>query len=184
MNGVSATIGSVKAPIYFVSPGQLNVQVPFEVTAGAQPMVVTTAAGASNTMNVTVANAAPSIFVVDQTNGLGAVVKNVDFSLITAANPVKAGDVIVIFSTGLGQTTPAMKTGTLLVPPSDGFNNTGTVTVTIGGQNAPVAYSIGSPGFVGLYQTAVTVPSGVTGVAKVVLSSGTTASNSVNISVQ
>jgi uncharacterized protein (TIGR03437 family) len=184
MNGVTATIGGVKAPIYFVSPGQLNVQVPFEVPAGAQPIIVTTAGGASTASNVTVASVAPSIFILDQPTSLGAIVKNSDFSVITAANTVKAGDTIVIFSTGLGQTTPAAQTGVLLVPPASGFNNTGTVTVTIGGQTAPVVYSIASPGFAGLYQTAVTVPTGVSGTAKVVLSSGGTASNTVNLAVQ
>jgi uncharacterized protein (TIGR03437 family) len=70
------------------------------------------------------------------------------------------------------------------VPPANGFNNTGTVSVTIGGQNAPVIYSIASPGFAGLYQTAVTVPGGVTGSARVVLTAGGAASNPVNIAVQ
>jgi uncharacterized protein (TIGR03437 family) len=183
IDGVTVTVGGVKAPFYFVSPGQINAQVPFEVAAGPQPLVVTTAGGASTAFTVTVASAAPSIFLVDP-NGTGAVVKNSDFSLITAANKAKAGDIVVIYSTGLGQVTPAAKTGVLLTPPSGGFNNTGTVTVTIGGVNAPVVYSIASPGFAGLYQTAVTVPAGVTGTVPVVLSSGTTKSNSVNLAVQ
>lgn len=183
MDGVTVTVGGIKAPFYFVSPLQINVQVPFEVAAGPQPVVVTTAGGASTSFTATVASVAPSIFIVD-TAGTGAVVKNSDFSLITANNKAKAGDIIVIYSTGLGQVTPAAQTGVLLQPPSSGFNNTGTVTVTIGGQNAVVIYSIASPSFAGLYQTAVTVPSGVTGSAAVVLSSGTTKSNSVNIAVQ
>jgi uncharacterized protein (TIGR03437 family) len=183
IDGVTVTVGGVKAPFYFVSPGQINAQVPFEVAAGPQPLVVTTAGGASTAFTVTVASAAPSIFLVDP-NGTGAVVKNSDFSLITAANKAKAGDIIVIYSTGLGQVTPAAQTGVLLKPPASGFNNTGTVTVTIGGVNAPVVYSIASPGFAGLYQTAVTVPAGVTGTVPVVLSSGTTKSNSVNLAVQ
>jgi uncharacterized protein (TIGR03437 family) len=183
INGVTVTVGGLKAPFYFASPGQINVQLPFELAAGPQPVVVTTAGGASTAFTVTVASAAPSIFLVD-TNGTGAVVKNSDFSLITAANKAKAGDVIVIYSTGLGQTTPAAQTGVLLKPPSSGFNNTGTVTVTVGGQNAAVIYSIASPGFAGLYQTAVTIPSGVTGSVPVVLSLGTTKSNTVNIAVQ
>ncbi|MBZ5619028.1 MAG: CHRD domain-containing protein [Acidobacteriia bacterium] len=187
MNGVTATIGGLKAPIYFVSPGQLNVQVPFEVASGTQPIVVTSAGGASpatTEANVTIASVAPSIFIVDQTNSLGAVVKNSDFSLITPSNPVKAGDVIVVFSTGLGQTTPPAQTGVLLQPPAGGFNNTGTVSATIGGQTAAVVYSIASPGFAGLYQTAVTVPAGVSGTAKMALSAGGTASNTVNLAVQ
>jgi uncharacterized protein (TIGR03437 family) len=182
IDGVTVTVGGIKAPFYFVSPLQINAQVPFEVAAGPQPVVVTTAGGVSTTFTATVASAAPSIFV--DANGTGAIVKNSDFSVITANNKATAGDIIVIYSTGLGQVTPAAITGVLLKPPATGFNNTGTVTVTIGGTNAAVIYSIASPGFAGLYQTAVTVPSGVTGSAAVVLSSGTTKSNSVNIAVQ
>jgi uncharacterized protein (TIGR03437 family) len=182
MDGVTVTVGGVKAPFYFVSPLQLNVQVPFEVATGQQPVVVTTSGGASTAFTATVASVAPSIFV--DSNGTGAIVKNSDFSVITAANKAKAGDIIVIYSTGLGQVTPPAQTGVLLQPPSSGFNNTGTVTVTIGGQNAAVTYSLASPGFAGLYQTAVTVPSGVTGSVPVVLSSGTTNSVPVNIAVQ
>jgi len=184
LNGVSVTIGGVKAPVYFVSAGQINVQVPFGVAAGSQPVVVTTSSGATTAFNVTVAAVAPSIFIVDAA-GTGAVVKNADFSLISASNRAKAGDTIVVYSTGLGQTTPAVDTGVLVVPPSGGFNNTGTVTVTIGGQNAPIVYSIASPGFAGLYQTAVTVPSGLTGSsAPLILRSGTTSSNTVTLAIQ
>jgi uncharacterized protein (TIGR03437 family) len=184
MNGVSVTIGGVRAPFYAVTPNQINVQVPFEVTAGSQPVIVTTSNGASAAFNVTVAAAAPSIFILDAA-GTGAVVKNADFSLITANNRARAGDTIVIYSTGLGQTTPAVATGALAAPPAGTFNNTGTVTVTIGGVNAPVVYSIAAPGFAGLYQTAVTVPTGLTGAsAPLILRSGTTASNTVNIAIQ
>jgi uncharacterized protein (TIGR03437 family) len=183
MNGVSVTVGGVRAPFYAVSPGQINVQVPFEVTAGQQPVVVTTAGGASPAFNVTVAAVAPSIFLVDSA-GTGAVVKNADFSLINAANRARVGEVIVIYSTGLGQTTPAAQTGVLLVPPSNGFNTTPTVTVDFGGTAGQVVYSIGSPGFAGLYQTAVTVPTGVSGNVNVTLRSGTVASNAVVVPVQ
>src|SRR5439155_1947261 len=143
----------------------------FEATPGQQPLVVTTPAGASTSINVTVAAVAPSIFILDPNSSLGTVVKNVDFSLITSSNPVKAGDAIVVFSTGLGQTTPAMQTGVLDVPPSGGFNTTGPITASIGGVSANVIYSIASPGFAGVYQTAIVVPTGVTGNSKVFLSS-------------
>src|SRR5258706_4433596 len=124
MNGVSVTIATAKAPFYFVSPLQLNVQVPFEVSTGTQPLVVTTAGGASMTLMITVDAAAPSLFIVDQATNLGAVVKNSDFSLTTTGNPAHAGDPVVIYSTGLGQVTPAASTGVLLVPPSTCFIST------------------------------------------------------------
>ncbi len=182
MNGVTATIAGTKAPFYFVSPTQLNVQVPFEVATGPQPLIVTTSSGASAAFTVNVATAAPSIFLVGE-NSLGAIVKNVDFSLITSSNPAKVGDLLVIYSTGLGQTTPALVTGSLQGAAS-GFNNTSSVTATIGGKDAGVTYSIAAPGFAGLYQTAVTVPVGVSGTVPVVLKSGLASSNSVNLTVQ
>jgi uncharacterized protein (TIGR03437 family) len=58
------------------------------------------------------------------------------------------------------------------------------VTATIGGKPATVAYAIASPGFVGLYQVAITVPAGVTGNSQIVLTQGTTSSNAVSIAVQ
>ncbi len=184
LNGVSVTIAGVKAPLYFVSALQLNVQVPFEVGVGSQPLVVTTAGGISDTMNITVAAVAPSLFIVDASTGLGAVLKNFDFSLVTPANPVKGGDIVVIYSTGLGQTVPAaLSTGTL-VPTVGDLLKTTDVSVSFGGQAGVVVYSIASPGFTGLYQTAVTVPLGVSGPTQLVLRAGATASNQLTLAVQ
>lgn len=184
LNGVTVTIGGVKAPLYYVGPGQINAQVPYEVPAGNQSIVVTTAGGTS-TLSATVTAAAPSIPIIDNTNNIGAVVKSTDFSLVTASNRVKPGDTVIIYSTGLGQTTPAVQTGTLVIPPSaTSFNNTVPVTVTIDGKPGVIAYSIASPNFTGLYQTAVTVPSGVSGPVPLLLSVGGTPANQVTLFVQ
>ena len=183
LNGVTVTIGGTKAAFYYTNPFQLNIQVPFEVSAGAQPLIVTNANG-STTSSINVDAVAPSIFIVDQPNNVGAIIRNTDFFLITSTNPAHAGDVLLIYSTGLGQTTPAVQTGVLVVPPTGAFNLTGTVSATIGGQNASIVASIASPSFAGLYQTAIIVPPGVTGTVPVVLKAGTAASNSVNLSVQ
>ena len=184
LNGVTVSIAGKNAPFYFVNGNQINVQVPFEVGTGAQQLIVTNATGPSAPATVNVDAAAPSIFIVDQTNNLGAILRNSDFSLITASNPAHVGDVLLIYSTALGQTTPAVQTGVLVVPPAGAFNLTGTVSATIGNQNAPVVASIASPAFAGLYQTAVTVPAGVSGNVPVVLKAGTASSNSVTIPVQ
>jgi len=95
----------------------------------------------------------------------------------------RAGEVLIIWATGLGQTTPALLTGALVSFPPQ--SDTATVTATIGGQDAKVIYSIASPGFAGLYQIAVTMPSGVAaGTAPVVLKMGSATSATVNIAVQ
>ena len=184
LNGVSVTVAGFNAPLYYVSPLQINIQVPFETGVGSQQLVVTTAAGASTAMNITVAAAAPSLFVVDPSTGLSAILNNSNFSLVTPTNPVKAGDIVLIYSTGLGQTVPPALTTGVLAPATGSLLNTVAVSVTFGSQNGIVIYSIASPGFAGLYQTAVTVPMGVSGSVPVVMRVGATASNQVNLAVQ
>jgi uncharacterized protein (TIGR03437 family) len=110
------------------------------------------------------------------------VVKNADFSLVTAENPARAGDILVIYLTGMGQTTPATATGALAS--GDPFANTVTPTVTIGGQNAEVIYSLASPGYLGLNQIAVRTPAVAAGNAAVVVRAGDRTSNSANIVVR
>jgi uncharacterized protein (TIGR03437 family) len=141
-------------------------------------VTVDNGSGASTDYSVVVAPTAPAIFFYPTP----AVLKNANYSLITTANPAKAGDVLLVFCTGLGQSTPPVATGQLVA--SDVVARTATVTATLGGRPATVVYSIVSPGFTGLYQVAVTVPTGVTGPAILQLQMGTVSSNQVTINVQ
>jgi uncharacterized protein (TIGR03437 family) len=179
LNGTSVTIGGKATPIIYVSQNQINAQVPVDVPVGPAQVVVTSTVGPSASFPVTVAATAPAIFFAPS----AAVLKNSDFSLVSATNPVKAGDVILVYCTGLGQTTPAMSTGSL-VPATGTAATNAAVTATIGGKDATVVYAIASPGFVGLYQVAITVPTGATGKADIVLKQGSTPSNAVSIPVQ
>ena len=89
----------------------------------------------------------------------------------------------MIFFTGAGQTNPPLGSGAIAgFPP---LAVTAPVRVTIGGQNAEVIYSTASPGFAGLYQAALRMPSGVlAGNAPVILSMGGVNSNTVTIAAQ
>lgn len=180
LNGVEVSIGGRAAPLLYVSPGQLNVQVPFETEPGARPIVVRFDGEASQAASIQVATVAPFIFTYERG---GIVVRNADFSLITPENPAAAGDIVLIYSTGLGQTTPVLETGKpAAYPPAA---ETARVQVTIGGRAADVVYSIASPGFAGLYQTAVRVPAGVTpGNARLTLSVAGVSSNETTMAVR
>lgn len=180
LNGTSVTIAGRQAPLFAAAPGVIVAQVPFETGVGDQPVIVRNSNGASQSFNARVAAAAPGIFF-DSAGGM--VVNNATFRLIRPDNPAQAGDILLIYSTGLGQTTPPLETGRIVQFPPQ--SDTAPVTVTIGGQNAQVIYSIASPGFAGLYQTAVRMPSGVpAGSAPLVLRVGDAASNTVNIAVR
>jgi uncharacterized protein (TIGR03437 family) len=181
LNGTEVRIAGRQAPLYFVSPLQINAQVPYETPEGnAGVFVVRPTDIFSAPYTLAVRRTAPAIFVA---GGAAIVVKNNDFSLVTANNAAGAGDTLVIFCTGLGGTTPAVGTGRFA--PLSPLATVSGVTATIGGQPAPVIGTALSPGFVGLYQVAVTMPTGVAaGNRAVVVTAGGQASNSANIAVK
>jgi uncharacterized protein (TIGR03437 family) len=97
IDGVSATVNGVPAPLYFISSGQLNIQVPYETAAGTAVLGVNNN-GQVATATFTVKATAPGIF----TGATGAIVP------ISAARP---GDSILLYITGDGDTNPPLSTG-------------------------------------------------------------------------
>ena len=161
--GASVQIGSISAPLLFVSPTQINAQVPFELPPRAYAVTVTTAAGVSNSIDVNVTATSPGMF---------AVVNNATGALIDAGNPFRPGDVIVIYCTGLGAVSPSGVSGQV-APDNPISFATATPTVTIGGVPVQVANAVLSPGFVGLYQIGIVVPDGLPpGAQPLVVTSG------------
>jgi uncharacterized protein (TIGR03437 family) len=179
LNGVEVTVAGVPAALLFVSPNQVNFQVP-NVAQGAQPVVVRNPNGVSAAVNLDVAASAPAIFF----DTAGAIaIRNSDFTPVRPESPAAAGEIVLLYSTGLGSTTPGLAPGVIAGGPP--FHETAPVTVTIGGRDAPVIYSIASPGFIGLYQTAVRVPAGLSaGPNPVVMRQGQAVSNSVPIAIR
>jgi uncharacterized protein (TIGR03437 family) len=154
LGGASVRIGVLDAPLLYVSPEQINAQIPFEMTPGTYPLTVTTALGTSAPMSLRVTSTSPGVFVV---------ARNADNSIVGAngaVSPVKIGDVLVIYATGLGAVTPQVPSGQL-APVNPIANTSAKPIVTIGGQTAQVVNSVLSPNFVGLYQIGIVVPSGV-----------------------
>ena len=177
LNGVADAVGGQFARMLYVSPLQVNAELAFETPVGSQLLSVNNGIAPSNAISMNVAGIAPALY--------GIVFKNADFSLVGPSNPARAGDVLVLYTTGMGQTTPILTTGQT-VPLGPPFFNTAPATVTIGGRNATVIYSIAAPPYVaGLYQMAVTLPAALgPGSVPIVLSAGGLASNIVTIPVQ
>jgi len=152
-------VNGVAAPLFYVSPTQINFQMPPEpVGAGVS---VTVVSGGINSLQATVniAPAGPGIFT-STSNGTGqGAVLNQDYSANSAQNPAAAGSVIQIFATGLGLTNPQLAAGQ---PGSASPLNmtVNTPVVIIDGVPGQVSFSGLAPGFVGLYQVNVQVPAG------------------------
>jgi adhesin/invasin len=104
VSGFSVTIGGLHAPLYYVSPGQLNVQIPYETPVNQPSILTVNNNGSTATTTLTVASAAPGLF----TDGNGEIVP-------TAS--VARGGIVTLYLTGAGAVTPAIATG---AAPPDG----------------------------------------------------------------
>ena len=176
----SVSVAGALAPLYYVSPGQINAQIPFATATGAQPVTVTVNGLESNTITVPVAASAPGIFLY---NGNYAVAQNANYSIIGPNNPTTEGNVIIVYATGEGAVSNQPATGAA-APASPTAQASLVVTATIGGKNAPVQYAGLSAGFVGLLQVNLQTPTGLTaGDYPMVITIGGAASNSALISL-
>ena len=91
----------------------------------------------------------------------GPAVFHSDFSPVTAANPAKAGEVLIATATGLGPTVPAVDPGQPF-PPDSRHQVNSPVDVTLNGSPAEVVNAIGWPGSVDTYRIDFRVPAGIT----------------------
>jgi uncharacterized protein (TIGR03437 family) len=156
------TVNGQPIPLIFVSPTQVNAQMPFQAV-GAETIVVHTPGGTSDNFNLIVQPNAPAVFlsgVAGPATNLPTVVRLGNGLLATDANPINRNDVLVIYVTGLGETNPAGVTG-YPAPGSPLSTALTQVTVLLGGMNLPVIYAGLAPGEVGVYQINVQVPGNV-----------------------
>ncbi len=158
--GSQVLVNNVAAPLFFVSPSQINLQMPVEAAPPGVSVVVVSDETRGPAATVQIVAEAPGIFTILSTGiGQGAIL-NENSSINSAANPAAPGTVVQIFATGLGATSPSVATGQPGASASP-FNVTvATPTVRIGGFSADVTFSAVAPGFVGLYQVNARVPLG------------------------
>jgi uncharacterized protein (TIGR03437 family) len=120
LEGVSVKINNRSAPVWYVSPTQLNILAPDDTATGAVSVQVTTAAGPSNTATATLAPVAPAYFCFDPQNrryaaavsGTGDYLGPVGlYSGTVATRPAQPGEIILLFGTGFGLTSPVVASG-------------------------------------------------------------------------
>jgi uncharacterized protein (TIGR03437 family) len=185
-SGAQVLLGATLLPILYTSNGQLNAQVPFDVPINGEFQI---SVQRDNLLSIpeqlVIAAAQPGVFTVNQQgSGQGVVFKSDGITLAQPGTPAVARETVVIYCTGLGAVNPAIPEGA--EPPVLPLSNTvNPVTVTIGGQDAPVSFSGLTPGFPGLYQVNAVVPDGVSGDAvPIVVSVAGQVSPAVTLAVQ
>ena len=181
LNGVSVTMNGIAAPLFYASNVQIDAQIPSELAAGQQYQVQAKVNGLySNPVLINTTAVAPGLAsFADGT----VIAQDTNYQLITANHPAHAGEVIILYATGMGPTNPAVATGT--VTPGSLIQVAVAPQVTVGKANAQVLFAGLSPGSVGLYQIDVVIPAeaGTGNVPLVVTQSGV-ASNTVTVPIE
>ena len=196
INNVSVTMNGIPAPLLFVSSGQINAQVPWNVlssgTSGAASVIVSNKGTPSAPQSVQVGPFSPGIFAIG--NNIAVAINNADGSIAAPAgaiagvtsHPAKIGDPfgLAIWCTGLGAVSPSVANG---AASSDTLRTANTFpAVTVGGQPVNVVWAGLTPQFPGVNQINITLPSGTpTGNAVPIQISvgGVTTSNTITIAV-
>jgi uncharacterized protein (TIGR03437 family) len=149
LDGVSVSVGGLPAYISYISPGQINALAP-NVGPGNLSVTVTNASGTSAPVTAVAQMFQPAFFPL----GKYAVATRTDYTLAVAAKP---GDVIILWGTGFGPTSPPAPTG-IVVPSGTTYNTANAVTVTVGPAAAVVYGAALTSGEAGLYQVAIQIP--------------------------
>lgn len=156
--GTSIMTGGLQAPLFYVGPSQVNIQIPFELAPNQFYPVVATLNGLSSVPDkFLVAAATPGVIAFPDGT---AKAQHADGSFVSATSPAKPGETLAIYLVGMGGTNPAVASGV-----GASFNPhpvvTSPPTVTVDGTQASLQFPGGLVGgSVGLYQINFTVPSG------------------------
>jgi uncharacterized protein (TIGR03437 family) len=160
LGGVQVIIGGVPAPVFVVSPLQINFQVPCEMPlTGSATITVNNGGAVSTSQSVTLAPYAPGVFGYYRVpTSLDPVIVHVDNSLVTPTSPAKAGEILVVYATGVGKLSQLPTTGAAS-PSSPPAQAVDLPTATVGGAAASVQFAGLTPGSVGLVQINIQLPS-------------------------
>jgi uncharacterized protein (TIGR03437 family) len=179
-SGITVNVNGTASPIYYVSPGQINFQVPWETPTGTAQVTVSLNGGLSNSVSVPVVSAGPGLFF----SGTAAIVENQDYSVNTPSNPAAGGSVIIAYLTGSGPVSPTVSDG-VPTPTDTLVKATSAYSATIGSAAAEVQFTGLTPSFIGLVQMNILVPSGLApGSYPLTVTIDGQTSNSANISVK
>ncbi len=190
----SVQMNGSNVPLIFVSPQQINFQIPWELTQTTATLTVSAGGAVSSSQQVTLAPTSPAVFTLSQNGrGQGAILIANAGDVLAAptgsvagrtSRPARRGEFVTIYCVGLGAVSNRPASGAAAL--SDPLSQTqATPTVTIGGVSANVTFSGLAPGFVGLYQINVQIPDGAPAgdSIQVVISVGGVTSSAVTLAV-
>jgi uncharacterized protein (TIGR03437 family) len=183
LNGTRVEWNGNALPLFFVSPGQINAQAPASPGSASSQLLVRNGTGVSPAITMNPQNAAPGIFSLNSSgSGPGAITHADTGLLVSDTLPAMPGEFVSVFATGLGTVLPAVASG-VAAPGSPVSSTVLAVSATVAGIPSPVDFAGLAPGFAGLYQVNLQVPSVAAGTAEVRLSVDGVSSNTVTMEI-
>jgi uncharacterized protein (TIGR03437 family) len=152
---------NVPAPIIYVSDSLTSVMVPYGVAGRTSTSIVVEYFGVQSAPAIyNLAPASPGIYTLNSSGSGPAAILNQNGSVNGPNAPEKRGNVIAVYMTGEGATTPAGIDGAIIPPVASALKKPLlTVTATIGGIAADVQYAGSAPGLVsGVMQVNLLIP--------------------------
>jgi uncharacterized protein (TIGR03437 family) len=179
LGGASVTISGTSVPLLYANTGQINFQVPSSLASGTASLIVHGPGGASAAFSFTVTASAPAMF---QYTSNHAVAQNPDGTTNATASPAAAGSVVTVYLTGIGAVSNPVADGTA-APLSPLSSASAAATASFGAQSATIQFLGLTPGFAGLAQANIQVPTLPSGDYPLVITVGGYVSASAVLSV-
>jgi uncharacterized protein (TIGR03437 family) len=152
-------VNAMEATPYYISPTQINFLIPPNFLLGKTTFSVVSQGLAGPLLTLELQATAPAFFLLDAQT---VVATHVDGSVVTASKPAHPGEIVILYATGLGPTTPPVQPGQIPTTAAPLVNGSD-FQVLLDGQAAPaedVQYAGVAPSFAGLYQINLLLPEG------------------------
>jgi len=163
LGGVTVTAGGSLLPLYFVSPSQINVELPPAFPLGPATLTVSATGQSPVTASFTVVQEAPGLFQQSSGDQTYAMAMHADGSAVTPAAPAQPGELLTLYGTGFGPTSPARVDG-IALPVNPPFLFTDPLSLSVAGVAITPDAAFAMPGSVGVdaiqFHLTSAVPSG------------------------
>jgi len=184
LDGVQVWANAQPCPLFYISPAQINFLIPYRVVAGTVSIIVTRDGAAGFPAEIHIHNTSPGLFLWGDNQPVAV---HLTGELISDASPALPGEIIVIYAAGLGHTTPDISVGQLATAAFP-IQFATQLQVLLDGVACPpgsILYAGLAPGFAGLYQINLRLPSDAPPTPQIQLSIGEDSSPaSIRLAIQ
>jgi uncharacterized protein (TIGR03437 family) len=154
LDGVTVSVNGLLAYVNYVSPRQVNIEIPDGIPPGPVPVIVNYGGQSSAAVNLTINAAQPGLLTTNSSNL--AAFHSSSGALVTTSTPATPGETLILYGTGFGPTAKPPVAGQIA---SGQTPLAGTLSATLGGTPVTIQYAGLAPGLVGVYQFNLVVPS-------------------------